>query len=267
MKTWKNLNHRLGLTLAAVLIATLTAAPAEAGVFGTACQEEFEDSDLGSLHWIWERCSGFNNELDNTDLKRFYYNLHGDNWWLQDTSLDPNAYDGGTLDDVDLFYISTHGGAWDTTSTWAMYEDDQRAYSFLMRLGDEGRKQSLFASYSCETMKVSDGKVRTRLGPMFEGGLRYMAGSHGTIYDSPTTDETGEEFANNLQMGYTFRNAWKSGNSDLFTNQDLIVLSTGVSAADCNNRRDTMKWSNYNTYPRIPAGTPYWICWYYWNNL
>lgn len=267
MKTWKNLKHRLGLAVVAGLLATLTASPAGARVFGTACQEEFEDSDLGSLHWIWERCSGFNNELDNTDQKRFYYNLHGDNWWLHDASLDPNANDSGTLDNVDLFYISTHGAAWESSSVWAMYDTGQRAYSFLMRLGDEALGQSIFASYSCETMKVSDGKVRTRLGPMFDGGLRYIAGSHGTIYDSPTTDEAGEDFADNLQMGFTLRNAWKSANSDFFTNQDLIVLSTGVSFESCTNRRDTMKWSNYSTYPRIQNGTPYWICWQYWNNL
>ncbi len=266
MKTLKTLNRGLGLAMAAGLLAILAAAPAEAGYFGTACQEEFEDSDLGSLFWVWERCARFNAELDDTDTKRFYYNLTGDNWWLQDTSLDPNAYDGGTLDNVDLFYINTHGGAGEVSSTWAMYDDDMRAYSFLMRLGDEARRQSIFASYSCETLKVSDGRAWTRLGSMVDGGLRYLAGSHDTLYDSPSTEEVGEEFADNLQHGYTFRNAWKSGNTDWATNQDLIVIATGAGSANCNNRRDTMKWNNYHTYPRLQDGAATWMCWFYWNN-
>ena len=182
--------HRnLRLSVAALLLAVLAAAPAGAGIFGTACQEEFADSSLGSLYWVWERCSAFNQEMSQTEWKRFYYNLKGDNWWLHDATHDPSGYDGGTLDNVDLFYINTHGGAWDTSSVWSMYDVGQRAYSFLMRLGDESRQLSVFAAYACETMKSSDGKIWTRLGPMFRGGLRYATGSHDTVYDSPSTDE------------------------------------------------------------------------------
>lgn len=260
--------HRnLRLSVAALLLAVLAAAPAGAGIFGTACQEEFADSDLGGLYWVWERCSAFNREMSQTEWKRFYYNLKGDNWWLHDATHDPSGYDGGTLDNVDLFYINTHGGAWDTSSVWSMYDVGQRAYSFLMRLGDESRQLSVFAAYACETMKSSDGKIWTRLGPMFRGGLRYATGSHDTVYDSPSTDEVGEDFADNLQIGYTLKHAWKSGNSDWLTNQDLSVVATGSSSSNCSFRRDYMKWSDYYTYPQLRDGAASWMCWYYWNNL
>jgi hypothetical protein len=267
MTIQKILSLRFGLALTAVLLSFLTGIPAEAGIFGTACQEEFEDSSLGSLYWVWERCSAFNRELGTSDWNRFYYNLKGDNWWLHDALYDPYGYDGSTLDNVDLFYINTHGGTTDTTSVWAMHDIGQRAYSFLMRLGDESRQLSVFASYSCETMKVSDGKVWPRLGTMFRGGLRYIAGSHDTVYDSPSTDEVGEDFADNLQIGYPIKHAWKSGNSDWLTNQDLIVLATGSSSGDCAFRRDYMRWSDYYTFPRLRDGAISWVCWSYWNNL
>ena len=35
----------------------------------------------------------------------------------------------------------------------------------------------------------------------------------------------------------------------------------------CESRRDTMKWQNYTSYPRLRDNQIGWYCYWYWNNL
>jgi hypothetical protein len=209
----------------------------------------------------WERCGWFNNELDDTDTKVFYYNLHGAKWWWEDSG------DQTTLDNVNLFYASTHGGAWGASSVWAMWDDGQLAYSSSMRLGDESYGLSILSTYACETLKFDDGQMWTRMGPIFRGGLRYATGSHDKLYDSSTTNEVGEDYADNLQKQNAIKYAWKDANSDWATSQDVTVMATGVNATDCYARRDNMKWQNYTSYSRLRDYQIGYYCYTYWSDL
>jgi hypothetical protein len=255
--------ERMRSRSALLLVGMLLFASAALGAarFGTGCQRDFQNSWQVQLDYVWNRCGWFNDELDDTDSKIFYYNLHGAKWWWE------TGGDQLTLDNVNLFYASTHGGGWATKSVWAMWDQNQLADSLNMRLGDEASGLSIFATYSCETLKFSDGKLWTRMGPIFRGGLRFAAGSHDKLYDGVTTDETGEDFADNLQKGYTIKSAWKDGNSDWWADQDAAVMATGTNQANCENRRDTMKWQNYTSYPRLRDNQIGWYCYWYWNNL
>ena len=245
----------LGLGLGATLQAQAAAR------FGTGCQADYQDNWQTTLSHVWKRCGWFNDELDDTDHKIFYYNLHGAKWWWE------TGGDQLTLDNVNLFYASTHGGGWSDKSVWAMWDKNSLAESTNMRLGDESYGLSILATYACETLKFSDGKMWTRMGPIFRGGLRIALGSHDKLYDSITTDETGEDFADNMQKSHTLKYAWKDANSDWATSQDVTVMATGTSSADCANRRDTMKWQNYTSYPRLRDGDIKYYCYSYWNNL
>lgn len=247
-----------GLT-AAVLFGGATSA--WAARFGTECQSEYQNGWQATLDYVWARCSGFNDELDDTDTKVYYYNLHGAKPWWENTS------DQSGMETVNLLYASTHGGGWSTASVWAMWDQNQFATSTSMRLGDEATGLSIFATYSCETLKFSDGKLWTRMGPIFRGGLRYATGSQDKVYDGLTTDETGEDFADNLQDGDTIKYAWKDGNSDWWTDQDVTVMATGTNQSNCENRRDNMKWQNYTSYSRLRDAQIGWYCYWYWNNL
>ena len=230
--------------------------------FGTGCQKEYQNGWLATLDYNWDRCGWFNNELDDTDTKVFYYNLHGAKWWWE------QGGDQLTLDNVNLFYALTHGGAWADRSVWAMWDQNQLAESINMRLGDESYGLSILATYSCETLKFSDDKMWTRMGPIFRGGLRIAVGSHDKLYDSYTTDEVGEDFADNLQGSNTIKWSWKDAVSDWSADQDATVMATGTNRADCENRRDNMKWQNYSSgYPRLRDGQIGWYCYWYWNNL
>jgi len=236
-------------------------ADAMAARFGTGCQRDYENNWQTTLPYAWNRCGGFNNELDDTDTKVFYYNLHGAKWWWE------TGGDQLTLDNVHLFYGSSHGGAWSTSSVWAMWDQDQLAYSSSMRLGDEAYGLSIFSTYACETLKFSDSKMWTRMGPIFRGGLRYATGSHDKVYDSLTTDEVGEDYADDLQKGKTIKYAWRDGNSDWWASQDLTVMATGTNSTDCHARRDNMKWQNFNAHSRLRDGQIGYYCYTYWNNL
>lgn len=262
--TRNNLFNRARLAfLGAMVLCAFLSTSAQAARFGTACQESFENNWQTKGTHVWERCSGFNNELDDTDTKVFYYNLHNADWWWHTDG------DQGTLDNVSLFYANTHGGITTTgnNSFWTMWDEDMNVWSSSMRLGDESYGTSIFSTYACNTLKFDDGKLWTRMGSIFRGGLRYATGSHDKVYGGYTTDEVGEDYADNLQKGRTIRYAWKDANSDWATNQDLAVMATGASATDCASRRDNMKWQNFGSYPRLRDGQAAWSCYTYWNNL
>ena len=248
--------------LAAFLSTTFASTPASAVArFGTACQKSYEGSWLETLSYSYDRCGRFNNELDDTDTKIFYYSLVDAKWWWE------GAGDQLTLDNVHLFYGSTHGGTSSSWSRWAMWNDQTRAYSSNMRLGNEAVGTHIFSTYACETLKVSDGHLWDRMGPIFSGGLKYATGSHDKVYDGNSTKDTGEDYADNLQKGQAIKYAWKNGNSDWINDQDVTVVATGTNASNCHSRRDNMKWQNFGGYSRLRDGQIGYICRTSWDNL
>jgi hypothetical protein len=245
---------------AAMLLLAATSAQGVAR-FGTECQADYQNNWQTNLGHSWKRCSWFNNELDDTDTKIFYYDLHGAKPYFETGS------DQFELDNVHLVYVNTHGGGWSDKSVWAMWNQDVLANSLNMRLGDEATGLSIFSTYACETLKFNDNKMWTRMGSIMRGGVRMATGSHDKVYDSLTTDEVGEDYADNLQSGDTIKYAWKDANSDWATDQDITVMATGTSSSNCATRRDTMKWQNFGGFSRIRDNTITHYCYWYWNNL
>jgi len=238
--------------------------------FGTYCAETFENKWKPTLPQSWNRCAWFNDELDDTDQKVFYFNLANKKYYLE--RFGDHQADLKSADDVDLLFINTHGGAWTNpmTSTLTMWNQDKRAFSSEMRLGDSawwGGGLAVLATYACETLKHSDGNLVRRLAPMLRGGLKIALGSHDELWSSRTSNEVGEDFADNLQHRYSFKNAWKDALSDWHHDQDVTVVSTGKNAADCTSRKDNMKWQNYGSYPFIRDNSIGYTCWTWWNNL
>ncbi|HKO89075.1 MAG TPA: DUF6345 domain-containing protein, partial [Burkholderiales bacterium] len=110
-------------------------------------------------------------------------------------------------------------------------------------------------------------KMWTRMGAIFRGGLRIATGSHDKLYDSLTTDEVGEDYADNLQDGDKIKYAWADANSDWNTDQDVTVMATGSSSSNCQSRRDNMKWQNFSSYGRLRDGAITHYCRTSWQNL
>jgi len=245
------------------LMLTATGASSRAR-FGTYCQQKFQNNWQTGFNYAWARCSRFNNELDDTDTKVFYRNLHG----AKDEFEVDNDQNG--MERVHLVYVNTHGGyMWHgrKNAVWAMWNNGVVARSKSMYLGNENYKLSILASYACQTHKTSDDGVWVRWIRIFKGGLRISTGSHGTLWDGYTTDECGEDFADDLQGRMKIKYAWKSALSDWKVDQDVAVFASGTSANNCHSRKNHMKWQNFGSYPRLRNNNVHKICWTTWNNL
>lgn len=250
------------VALAAVTAAELGSAAAR---FGTRCQKEYQNGWQTTLPEMWNRCGWFNNELDDTDTKVFYWNLHGAR-----SAFSTCDSCGNGVDDVHLFYVGTHGGAASSTDArLVMWDQNVRARSITdnWRYGDENSRVAFFAQYACETLTNGDGNAWNRWSTAFRGGLIMALGSHDKLYDGSTTNETGEDFADGLQKGKTVKWAWFDGNGDWWADQDVAVMATGSSqtaannaSADCAFRRDNVKWQNFGGFARWRDGQVHWWC-------
>jgi hypothetical protein len=246
---------------AIVLVATVVlCGPAHSAArFGTYCQSEFQNGWRETLPYAWERCGWFNDELDDTDTKVFYWNLHGARGAF--SSCDSC---GNGVDDVHLFYVNTHGGAINSgDARLTMWDQNTRAFSITdaWRYGDENSGVAFFAQYACETLTNGDGNIWGRWRMAFSGGLIMSLGSHDKLWDSSTTNETGEDFADGLQKRKTVKWAWFDGNGDWDDDQDVAVMATGSvltgagnAIADCDFRRDRVTWQNFGGFARWRDG-------------
>jgi hypothetical protein len=249
-------------------LTTIGSQAAFAAYFVTYCQEEYEDDWQDELHYSWEHCTYFNNELDDTDTKVAYRNLHSakDEFELLN---DENGLERGNL-----AYVKTHGGRSCSSAKWAMWNEDVLAYTNRnsterMYLGNEDRMLSILSSYACWTHDIDDGDtcVWNRWAYTFKGGLRISTGSHGDLWDGPTTDECGEDYADDLQGGMTIKNAWKSALEDWATDQDVAVFASGMGESNCVSRKNNMTWQNFGNYSRLRDSSVKYLCWTIWRNL
>jgi len=258
------------LSLGLVMLLGGAGAAEAAARFGTYCQQDFQNGWQVTTPYTWARCSAFNNELATTDFKIFYFNLSNKKYYLERFGDHQPGLD--SADDVDLLFINTHGGAFTNpvTAAYAMYEQGQLAFSTEMRLGDSawwGGGLAVLATYSCKTLKVDDNSLVARWAPALRGGLKMILGSHDLVWDSSTTDEVGEDFADDIQHQMSFKSAWSSALSDWSVDQDVAVVATGANAGDCWSRMDNMKWQNYGGYPFLRDGNIGYTCWTWWDNL
>lgn len=255
------IRYQLALALSCSILLGNASSVQAGSRFGTFCERNFENGWQTTLTQAWNHCSRFNNELDDTDSKIFYFNLSNAEW---------NHFQTGDqvhLENIDLLYISTHGGINYTDAKWCMYDQGKRWKSSNMRLGDEGYGLSIFVQYACKTLSNTDGRVVDRWSSIFNGGLRYVLGSHDTLYNSWTTNEVGEDFADNVQSGQVLMYAWRDAVSDWATKQDAAALASGMGQYDCEARLGGMTWQNYDHYPRRRDSQMTYVCRHYWNNL
>lgn len=229
--------------------------------FGTLCQADYQNNWRDTLPNSWNRCGWFNDELDETDIFDFYWNLHGAR---SAYSTCDDCADFGA-DSVSLLYTNTHGSALNMNDArLVMWNQNVRALTNTdnWRLGNESRMLSIMANYACETLAAADssGQMIDRWRNTFRGGLRMALGSHDKLWDSITTDECGEDFADYLQGGDTIKWAWFDGNGDWWEDQDVKVLATGSGETNCNNRKNTMRWQNFGSFGRLRDGNVNWFC-------
>jgi hypothetical protein len=90
-------------------------------------------------------------------------------------------------------------------------------------------------AFSCKTAALA---TITGLWGMFEG-LHLYCGAYDNMYDGYTTDECGEDVADDLTDGDTVADAWISGVSDWKVDNHPVVVGPG-NAATWNN--GSVRW-------------------------
>lgn len=233
--------------------------------FGNYCQEDFQSEWRDTLIYSWERCAYFNNQMDDSITKAYYFNMHNAAQFFELPG-DHQANNTGA-DDVDLLWVNTHGGAWTNpmTSTMTMWETNLRAFTSNMRLGDT--RLQILATYACDMLKINDNNFWSRLGPTWRGGLKLWVGSHDTVVHSLTTNEVGEDFASYLQDGDSFKTAWHDALEDWNEDNDAAVTAQGRTSAECYSRRDGMNLSNFPGFARLADNNNAVSCWTTWDDL
>lgn len=239
-------------------IGSFTAASSPGSTFGTLCQSAFQNNWRDTLPYAYNRCEGFNNELSATDTQKFYFNLKGGKPFLE------TDRDQDLVETVDMLYLSTHGGLQSDSSRWAMWDMNTRAFTKNMTLGNEGKGLSILSTYSCDTLGGTDSEIITHWKTPFSGGLRYVAGAWDVLWDGITTDECGEDYADNLQDGMTIQDAWTDAIWDWATTQHPAVQTTGTSEADCLKRKKDMKFTNFSAFSRVSGSAVKWYCGHRW---
>jgi len=100
-----------------------------AAPFGTGCQQTFQNNWQAGLSHVWSLCSKWNSRFNAVADLKWYYNLNGGKgWWEQ-----PSGY-SNNLDTVNFFFGSTHGGAFNGTAAYAMWNQNSSAKTFPLTL-------------------------------------------------------------------------------------------------------------------------------------
>ncbi len=198
--------------------------------------------------------------MDDTDTKFFYWNMHGAQSDFED------AGDQDRIEQVSLLFTDTHGGAWADTAVAAMWDNGSLHQTKNSYWGDEQQGLYLWGAYACAMLQI-DSNTWTRWNRLMKGGMMAVAGSHGTVWSASSTDDSGENFAEELQAGVAYRYAWRNGIQNDDFDQDGMVMFSGNGSSDCSSRRSGMTWQNFSTYTRRVNGSMTYLCWSSWDDI
>ena len=227
-----------------------------------------EVTKADDLTYVFNNCNGLDGKLRGAGHSRSFYWAETDCWEsdLRDVTL--GGGDVSWADDVDLFFICTHGGFWDGRGHLAYdvaidkWLGDQNDY----RLGDNWNLEWLLV-YGCDTVNRDD---PLHLWNAFQR-LHLYCGAWAEMWDGITTDECGEDVGDNLVHGHTVASSWIDGVSDWWYDNHPIVVAVEVEAtwrggggnidwANTTLNRDHL-WGHGLTVADIAASDRYWISW------
>ncbi|MBQ9817193.1 MAG: hypothetical protein IJM59_07005 [Proteobacteria bacterium] len=254
----------LFIVVVSVMITSVAMADdADLNWVGGKAIEEFENNWRTPLYGCYSIVGGFVNTMNsyNDSVRKFYTTLiYPDHFY--------GGTDGGTsgVDSVDVFIVCTHGGAWRNPSlfTQTMYNYETRATSDFMRMGDNGRRLSIYSTFSCETMSSytnSWSDMEERWLDVFQGGLRIATGFWGKEYPGYSTG-AGTKYAQELHSANkTILDAWMDAADDYSANTPK-VMATGndLGRVVCASRLVYMKLSNYRNYTRLSDSDNLYLC-------
>jgi Family of unknown function (DUF6345) len=263
---------RRNALLFAVVIAFLSIAarPANAQAYhwpmhiGVRCQSDFQNIWAPTVN-PYPACGNFINQISKTDYLDFYYNLHGGAAGFTNGNGAEICNGCGGVDSVDFFLVYTHGTIANNDANYAgyaMWDDGSIAWTPQMRFGAAGKDVQVFSSYSCDTMKTSDGLFWSRWNGAMSGGVKIVTGAHDLFYDDYTNGAT--SFAQRMQNGESIGSAWLESTWYADNNNHPSEANTGANAQDCWNRAGATMQS-VQTMPALRDSQIRYVCWAGWN--
>jgi hypothetical protein len=179
-------------------------------------------SKAEDLTYVFNICNGLDRELRNAGHVRRFYWAETDCWEIDMQDISLSGIDDDMADDVDLFFILTHGTHTDGNARLAydIQRDDWIGSSADWRFGDNWNLEWLLI-YGCQTI---DRGNPASFSNIFQR-LHMFCGAWGDMWDSITTDEVGEDVGDNLTDGKTVAASWVDGVSDWWLDNHPIVLA------------------------------------------
>lgn len=164
------------------------------------------------LPYTYNITNGVYDTLRNAGYANRFYWTQDDVWELDLQSAHLNGLDASMADDVDLYFLSTHGRNDDGVISlgYNSEDDDWIGHSTDWRLGD--RDIEWLAIYSCDTVNIDDfgNQGYRRYNDIFYG-LHLLLGSYEKMYTGSANAHRGRNFAENLLDGDTVKSAWMDG--------------------------------------------------------
>jgi hypothetical protein len=200
--------------------------------FGNARAADISDS--GDLTYTFNRSNGFDGKLRSAGHTRAFYWANTDVWETDIRDTDFGGDDRNWVDDVDIFWMETHGNHDEASHAVLLYDTPRTewlANSGNWQLGENWNSEWLMV-YSCDTVN------RDHVGGLWNifARMHIYCGAWGTMWDGITTDECGEDVGDNLIDGDTVCNAWHDGVSDWWVDNHPITVCVG----------DAETWNNGN---------------------
>ena len=186
------------------------------------------------LGYTFNVCNGLHHKLLKAGHNDKFY--HGDKeCWaihLNDASLKAGGIDDKWADDVDLFFIATHGNNdKDNNKPLLLYNVEKDAWwgnGIDWKLGNKGLKWLLLRSCSGINLKNVMACI-----DIFDK-LHGICAAYGRMWDGITTDEAGEDLAEYLIDGdTTVADAWFKAQSDWrYDNHPIVICANGQVSYD-----------------------------------
>jgi hypothetical protein len=180
------------------------------------------------LTYTFNRANGFRDKLQEAGhLERFYW-ANTDVWETDLRDVNHGGDDVEWVDNVDLFWIETHGGQDPNGQPELVYDTPQTAWRMSApswELGEDWNSEWIMV-FGCNTVPLWKPWV---LQGIF-AGLHIYCGAWDLMWDGWTTDECGGDVAANLTDGDTVSDAWIDGVSDWYFDNHPITVCVGDEA-------------------------------------
>jgi len=173
------------------------------------------------LTYVFNICNGLDEQLRDAGHTRRFYWANRDCWEADLHSSGLGGDDDQWADDVDLFFILTHGNN-DEGNAILAYDININEWignSANWRLGNNNVEWLLI--YGCKTIDKGN---PLSFWNVFQR-LHEMCAAYDNMWDGITTDEVGEDVGDNLTDGDTVVSSWIDGVSDWWVDNHPMVLA------------------------------------------